>query len=232
MTPLLPPPGWYANPSGEPGQRYWDGHRWLVISAPVERRSRLDASDKRAIAIAGGVVAGVLALVGGCAALIGATNSGSHPSNGSLSTSETAASQTIVVPTVTSTVAPPVPPTSPASVPFVGNPRCGESHDPSDESGDGSPPSSYLCAEKNYLHKLAGDNVVVNDPVAMIKAGYDIVCAIIGPSSIETPGSLDANGRDLGQDENAAQAAVLTSGVVTSPKDAQTVVSDAIIELC
>jgi hypothetical protein len=22
--PLLPPPGWYANPSGAPGQRYWE----------------------------------------------------------------------------------------------------------------------------------------------------------------------------------------------------------------
>lgn len=24
----LPPPGWYADPSGAPGQRYWDGRQW------------------------------------------------------------------------------------------------------------------------------------------------------------------------------------------------------------
>lgn len=23
-----PPPGWYSNPSGAPGQRYFDGHDW------------------------------------------------------------------------------------------------------------------------------------------------------------------------------------------------------------
>jgi hypothetical protein len=89
-----------------------------------------------------------------------------------------------------------------------------------------------LCAEKNYLRKLGGDNVVVHDPVAIIQAGYDHVCSIIGASSVNTPGTLDANGRDLGEDEMAAQAAVLASGVVTSAKDAQSVVEDAVIELC
>ncbi len=26
--PTGPPPGWYADPSGKPGQMYWDGQRW------------------------------------------------------------------------------------------------------------------------------------------------------------------------------------------------------------
>jgi Protein of unknown function (DUF2510) len=28
MTTQLPPAGWYADPSGKPGQMYWDGQRW------------------------------------------------------------------------------------------------------------------------------------------------------------------------------------------------------------
>jgi hypothetical protein len=106
----------------------------------------------------------------------------------------------------------------------VGNRKCGEAHDPSDESDSGGPLGSYLCAEKNYLHKLADDNVVVDDPVAAIKAGYDNVCAIVGPSDLDTP--------NLGEREEAAKEKVLASGVVTSQDDAQAIVSDAVIELC
>jgi hypothetical protein len=124
----------------------------------------------------------------------------------------------------TSTIAAPAPTTSRGSVPFVGNPKCGEEHDPSDESGTGGPPGSYLCAEKNYLHKLADDNVVIDDPVAAISAGYDHVCAIVGPSDLDTP--------NLGEREEKAKAEVLASAVVTTPDGAQHVVSDAVIELC
>ncbi|MDT5351454.1 MAG: hypothetical protein QOH91_4741 [Mycobacterium sp.] len=28
MTTELPSPGWYPDPSGQPGQAYWDGERW------------------------------------------------------------------------------------------------------------------------------------------------------------------------------------------------------------
>ena len=28
MSTPLPPPGWHQDPSGVPGQRYWDGSRW------------------------------------------------------------------------------------------------------------------------------------------------------------------------------------------------------------
>jgi Protein of unknown function (DUF2510) len=26
-----PPPGWYPDPSGAPGQRYWDGQQWMIL---------------------------------------------------------------------------------------------------------------------------------------------------------------------------------------------------------
>jgi hypothetical protein len=168
-----------------------------------------------------GIVAGVLALAGGCAACGAVINTRSHPTRDSPSMT---APQAIAAPTYTSTVAPSVPTTSPGSVPFVGNPKCGESHDPSDESGTGRPPGSYLCAEKNYLHEVAGENIDVHNPMAMIKAGYDRVCAIVGPSDLDTP--------NLGEREEAAKKELLASGVVTASADAQAVVSAAVIQLC
>jgi len=35
-TPENPPAGWYADPHGRPGQRYWDGQQWSEHSAPAE----------------------------------------------------------------------------------------------------------------------------------------------------------------------------------------------------
>lgn len=32
-TPSKPPAGWYSDPSGDPGQRYWDGHQWTATAA-------------------------------------------------------------------------------------------------------------------------------------------------------------------------------------------------------
>ena len=39
----LPPAGWYPNPSGTPGQAYWDGHSWgsLPPKRPVNRNQLL-----------------------------------------------------------------------------------------------------------------------------------------------------------------------------------------------
>jgi hypothetical protein len=62
-----PPPGWYPNPSGAPGQRYWDGKEWTIVAAPpaVAAPPRAQTgSPLRTILIICGVV---LALVGGCA---------------------------------------------------------------------------------------------------------------------------------------------------------------------
>jgi hypothetical protein len=34
ITPEATPPGWYSDPSGGNGQRYWDGQQWLATAAP------------------------------------------------------------------------------------------------------------------------------------------------------------------------------------------------------
>ncbi|SCX32931.1 hypothetical protein [Mycolicibacterium fluoranthenivorans] len=83
---------------------------------------------------------------------------------------------------------------------------------------------SYLCAEKNFLHKLTLGKIDVPDPLAIINAGYDHVCATIGPSDLDTP--------DLGELEEEAKKELLASGVVSSAGDADAVVSAAVIELC
>jgi hypothetical protein len=33
-----PPPGWYPDPSGAPGQRYWDGRTWTQWSNPPSQQ--------------------------------------------------------------------------------------------------------------------------------------------------------------------------------------------------
>ncbi|QUR68951.1 DUF4352 domain-containing protein [Mycobacterium spongiae] len=33
------PPGWYPNPTGQPGTQYWDGHQWATIGPPMRKRS-------------------------------------------------------------------------------------------------------------------------------------------------------------------------------------------------
>jgi hypothetical protein len=34
-SPPQPEPGWYPDPSGGPGQRYWDGRQWQAFPPPV-----------------------------------------------------------------------------------------------------------------------------------------------------------------------------------------------------
>lgn len=36
--PAAIPPGWYPDPSGQPGQRYWDGARWTHFTHPPTHR--------------------------------------------------------------------------------------------------------------------------------------------------------------------------------------------------
>lgn len=36
MTTQPPPAGWYPNPSGKPGQMYWDGQRWVPPAGPPQ----------------------------------------------------------------------------------------------------------------------------------------------------------------------------------------------------
>ena len=35
MSTPTSPPGWYPDPSGQPGQRYHDGHRWTKHFTPA-----------------------------------------------------------------------------------------------------------------------------------------------------------------------------------------------------
>lgn len=34
MTGISPQPGWYADPAGTPGQRWWDGQQWTQHTQP------------------------------------------------------------------------------------------------------------------------------------------------------------------------------------------------------
>jgi hypothetical protein len=58
-----PAPGWYPDPSGAAGQRYWDGKNWgpVAPAAPAAKR-RGGARPFLLLAIVGAVV-GVLAFV-------------------------------------------------------------------------------------------------------------------------------------------------------------------------
>lgn len=231
MTSPGPAPGWYPNPSGEAGQRYWDGQNWTIVNVPATPAPEVSngpstptgPSGTRILAVMAGIGATVLALAVGCLAYIGSLSSTSSRISTTISSSD--GSQ----PTSTSTLASATAPTAvlPAptdSVAFVGNPKCGMSHDPSDETGFAAPIGTYLFAEKNYLHKLELDNIDVPDPIVIIKAGYDHVCALVGPSDLDTP--------NLGAREESAKKELLNSGVVLSADDAQAVVSDAVTELC
>lgn len=78
---------------------------------------------------------------------------------------------------------------------------------------------AYLCEETDYLRLVARDGIE-GDPAALLKAGY-AACVVRKPSDEAGPAGQDA-----------ARAAVLATGVVTSPEDADRIVSEAAIELC
>ncbi|SHT35868.1 Protein of uncharacterised function (DUF2510) [Mycobacteroides abscessus subsp. abscessus] len=65
QPPPPPPPGWYPDPSGKSGQRYFDGTKWTVTQAPAGKQK-----SNTGWWIAGGVFGGLLLLFGGCTALI------------------------------------------------------------------------------------------------------------------------------------------------------------------
>lgn len=64
-----PPPGWYPDPCGGGGQRYWDGRAWQATAvAPKPRKS----SALKVLLIVGAVV---FVLLGGCVALVAVVGS-------------------------------------------------------------------------------------------------------------------------------------------------------------
>jgi uncharacterized protein len=71
----LPPPGWYTDPGGQAGYRWWDGNRWTAeTSGPAPERPHQDEPPRRRIparaawwglagACAGVVFSGILQLI-------------------------------------------------------------------------------------------------------------------------------------------------------------------------
>ena len=50
MTPPSPPPGWYPDPSGASGQRYWDGQKWGP-KAPEQQQPHIVINNTNTVAI-------------------------------------------------------------------------------------------------------------------------------------------------------------------------------------
>lgn len=65
QPPPPPPPGWYPDPSGKPGQRYFDGTNWTATQAAGSQRK-----SHPGWWITGGVFGGLFLLFAGCTALI------------------------------------------------------------------------------------------------------------------------------------------------------------------
>lgn len=73
------PPGWYPDPSGKPGQTYWDGRQWVTdstasgaASPPLGKGGGLSRNGKILIAVG----AGLVAVVGIAVIIAVATGSG------------------------------------------------------------------------------------------------------------------------------------------------------------
>ncbi len=69
------PPGWYPDPWGQPGQRYWDGRQWTATAVPAAPRRRTG------VWVLVAVIAVAMLFFGGCAAVIafGSRNASDHP---------------------------------------------------------------------------------------------------------------------------------------------------------
>lgn len=69
------PPGWYPNPDGSPGQRYFDGNEWTEHrSAPQAPQVPTFAPPKKQKIwpwVLGGIFVTMLVVVGGCVAFVG-----------------------------------------------------------------------------------------------------------------------------------------------------------------
>lgn len=63
MNRPTPPPGWYPDPEGGRGQRYWNGSGWGQIAAPVSPPSAAALKNRRGFWIGSAVFAAVLALL-------------------------------------------------------------------------------------------------------------------------------------------------------------------------
>jgi hypothetical protein len=61
MTAQQSPAGWYADPSGDPGQKYWDGQNWQQAAVPQpavdQQVIRAAMAENRSIWVTNGLAA-------------------------------------------------------------------------------------------------------------------------------------------------------------------------------
>jgi hypothetical protein len=76
-APLKPIPGWYPNPSGQPGQRYWDGYAWHdAVPARPGPVAPKPPTNWKALGIIAGAVAALIVV----ASIIGGLQGGGRDS--------------------------------------------------------------------------------------------------------------------------------------------------------
>lgn len=141
-TPPSPLPGWYPNPSGEPGQRYWDGDKWTIVNVPAtppadaplspatappkpaqaKQSKPQEAPRKVALRQLVYVAAGVVAFVAVMLTVLIANSGGGSDHTKS---STTSSSKPIAAPPQTTTLAPPTSTTTTApATAYPRNGRC------------------------------------------------------------------------------------------------------------
>lgn len=175
------PAGWYPDPSGAGGQKYWDGQRWIDSAASAGSTAKL--SSKTVL-----IVVGVLAVVllGG---LVAAWPSG-EPSRPSSSPSTSAP---VLVPQRTPTTATPIAECAAADPDLVAQieGQLGGDHTLADAFQVDSTESGYLYVGGNIMD---GETKVSSSDVWIAEDGF-VLYALSGTAREMTP---LADGRDLG----------------------------------
>jgi hypothetical protein len=69
MTESVGPPGWYRDPGGSGGRRYWDGHAWSAYAPPRFGAAQIgwwqrQSNQHKTLLIVGAVVTAVVLLFG------------------------------------------------------------------------------------------------------------------------------------------------------------------------
>jgi hypothetical protein len=72
MTQPSTPPGWYPDPNGAPGQRYFDGTRWTENRAAPQMAPVLQRPRRKVWPwVLGGIFLVIFLVIGGCVAFVG-----------------------------------------------------------------------------------------------------------------------------------------------------------------
>src|SRR5271166_1809222 len=115
MTTPSPPPGWYPNPSGEAGQRYWDGNEWTIVNVPptpprppaAVPRTRSSMGPLKILAIIGAIIFGLVGGCTACAAMIFGGHTSSTTPTSTTAEAKPNTSQTVPGPPTSETASPP-----------------------------------------------------------------------------------------------------------------------------